>query len=45
MLGLSTCSMFFLVLSVPQLLTLKEQLDQETRRRQAFFTQMLQPGV
>ncbi|XP_063747285.1 rootletin [Eleginops maclovinus] len=28
-----------------QVLTLKEQLDQETRRRQAYFNQMLQPGV
>nr|XP_054604928.1 rootletin [Nothobranchius furzeri] len=28
-----------------QVLTLKEQLDQEARRRQAYFNQMLQPGV
>ncbi|XP_034736357.1 rootletin [Etheostoma cragini] len=28
-----------------QVLTLKEQLDQETRRRQAYFNQMLLPGV
>lgn len=28
-----------------QLLALKEQLDQETRRRQAYFNHMLQPGV
>ncbi|KAM8874513.1 uncharacterized protein crocc2 isoform 2-T2 [Spinachia spinachia] len=28
-----------------QVLTLNEQLDQETRRRQAYFNQMLRPGV
>ncbi|XP_068447240.1 rootletin isoform X3 [Clinocottus analis] len=28
-----------------QVLTLKEQLDQETRRRQTYFNQMLQPGL
>lgn len=34
-----------ILLLLSQLQTLKEQLDQETRRRQAYFHQMLQPGV